>query len=62
MSERYSAKNLDEVADFFDTLGSDQLAMNARRYGSKREQRDREVEARIWKQAADMLRKTDINP
>ena len=59
---RNTATSLNDIADFFDTLASDQLAMNACRYGNKREQRDREVEARVWQEAAKTLRETDIVP
>lgn len=60
--KRNETKDLADIASFFEILAGDQLAMNARRYGSKRDQRDREVEARVWREAADILRNTDIKP
>ena len=59
---KYTVKNLGEIADYFETLASDQLAMASRHFSTKRDQRDRQVEARIWNEAAALVRQTSIEP
>lgn len=56
----YTAKNLAEVADYFDTLASDQRACIGRFVKNARGKRDCEIEAKTWAAAAEMLRTVSL--
>ncbi len=51
----YTAKDLSEVADYFETLASDQRRC-VRFQSLKREKQECETTARIWDEAAKILR------
>lgn len=61
MTARYEAKSLEDIADYFETLASDQV-------GSERWQRTEKAKAECriradaWRDAASILRCTDIKP
>ena len=59
MSAEYTAKNLGEIADFFDTLASDQLGC-VRFQRTQKAKRECEIKARVWNDAAELLRGTTM--
>jgi len=59
MSEKYTVKTLAEIADFFETLAADQEA-SKRRQSNKCAQAECDMKAAIWRDAAGILRKTEI--
>ena len=57
--EKYTASSLEDVANYFETLGSDQIA-SMRWRKTKRGQDECKVRANVWKDAASILRNTTI--
>lgn len=55
---KMTARNLGEVADFFDTLASDQLRAIPNK--TAKGKRECEIRAEVYQDAAEILRKTEI--
>lgn len=58
---KYTAASLDEIAQHFEMLASDQLAFVSRAQ-TKREKDACKIRAEIWQDAANTLRETTIEP
>ena len=58
---RYSAASLAEIADYFETLASDQIG-SKRFQSTKRGKDECDARAAVWREAAEILRATDIAP
>jgi hypothetical protein len=56
----YEAKDLAEVADYFAVLASDQRACIGRFTRTAKAKAQCETEARIWDEAANILRQTTL--
>lgn len=57
---QYEAKDLGEVAAYFETLASDQRAMIGRFRQTQAYKKQCETEARIWDEAAKLVRAVTI--
>jgi hypothetical protein len=56
---QYTASSLIDIAETFETLASDQLA-SKRWQSTAKEKRECDIRAEIWRDAAEMLRETQI--
>ena len=57
---KYEVKDLNEVADYFATLASDQRACVGRFSKTQKAKAQCETEARIWDEAANILRNVKL--
>nr|BDD44237.1 hypothetical protein 65 [Balneolaceae bacterium] len=55
----YTASSLTDIAEAFETFASDQIA-SKRFQTSKKAQAECEIRASVWRDAADMVRKTTL--
>jgi hypothetical protein len=56
---QYTASGLTEIANHFETLASDQLS-SKRWQSTAKAKHECDIRAEIWRDAAEMLRKTQI--